>query len=219
MKKLAIFDLDGTLLNTIADLGGACNYALSQMGYPEHSMSVYNVLVGNGISRLIERALPEEAKRQRVIEAMRVRFIEYYNEHLWDETTPYPGIVELLKELHEAGVKLAVASNKYQVATSRLVEHFFSDVPWASVMGQRDMVPLKPDPSIVFNILLETPTPKCDVLYIGDSGIDIETAYRACVENVGVTWGFRGRTELVTAHADHIVDNPSDIMRIVTSRQ
>lgn len=212
MKKLVIFDLDGTLVNSVADLGNACNFALEQMGFPTHSKVAYNNLVGNGISKLIERALPDEARRQRVIEAMRTRFVEYYNEHLWDETVPYEGIPELLDELTAKEIKVAVASNKYQAATERIVEHFFPHIEWGAVMGQRDMVPLKPDPSVIFNILLECPTPKAEVLYVGDSAIDMDTGYRACVDRVGVTWGFRTKSELVAAHADHIVTSPEQIL-------
>lgn len=212
MKKLVIFDLDGTLVNSVADLGNACNFALEQMGFPTHSKVAYNNLVGNGISKLIERALPDEARRQRVIEAMRTRFVEYYNEHLWDETVPYEGIPELLDELTAKEIKVAVASNKYQAATERIVKHFFPHIEWGAVMGQRDMVPLKPDPSVIFNILLECPTPKAEVLYVGDSAIDMDTGYRACVDRVGVTWGFRTKSELVAAHADHIVTSPEQIL-------
>lgn len=215
MKNLVIFDLDGTLLNTVDDLGKACNYALETMGYPTHSKAAYRTMIGNGISRLIERALPEDARRQRIIEALRGRFKEYYNEHLWDETLPYPGIPELLTELSLRGIKLAVASNKYQEATTGIVKHFFPDIPWASIMGQRDLVPLKPDPSIIFNILLECPTPKSETLYVGDSAIDMETGYRACVDRVGVAWGFRGRAELVAAQADYIVNSPEEILDII----
>lgn len=215
-KSLVIFDLDGTLLNSVADLGNACNHALEDMGYPVHPKSVYHNMVGNGISKLIERALPEEARRQRVIEAMRTRFIEYYNEHLWDETVPYPGIFELLERLNDSGIKLAVASNKYQAATQALIDHFFGHLPWVAVMGQTEMVPLKPDPSIVFNILLASPTPKSEVLYVGDSGVDIETAYRACVDSVAVTWGFRSRTELVAKHPDHIISEPAELLPLIS---
>lgn len=212
MKQLVIFDLDGTLLNTIADLGNACNYALEQMGFATHSKTAYPSLVGNGISKLIERTLPEDERRQRVIEALRTRFIEYYNQHLWDETKPYDGIPQLLDELVDRGIKVAVASNKYHEATTALIKHFFGNIPWVAVEGQHDLVPLKPDPSIVFEILQQYPTSKTDVLYVGDSGVDMETAYRACVDSVGVTWGFRTRAELISAHATHIANNPDDIL-------
>lgn len=212
MKKLVIFDLDGTLVNSVADLGNACNYALDRMGFPIHSSEAYNIMVGNGISKLIERALPEDARKKQVVDSLRKCFMEYYNDHLWDETTVYEGVMEMLEELKERGVNLAVASNKYQEATTRIVNHFFPSLHWASVMGQRENVPLKPDPSIIFNVLLECPTPKAEVLYVGDSAIDMETGYRACVERVGVTWGFRPRSELVAAHADHVISDPFEIL-------
>lgn len=217
MKTLAIFDLDGTLVNSIPDLGNACNYALEQMGFPTHSLAIYRSMVGNGTSKLIERALPEDSRRPQVIEAMRKIYMEYYDNHLWDASEVYPGIREVLEMLSRRNMRLAVASNKYQSATSRIIEHFFPEIPWAVVMGSRDRVPLKPDPSVVFNILLECPTPKSEVIYIGDSGIDMETAYRACVDSIGVTWGFRTRSELINAHADNIVKEPVEILEIIKS--
>lgn len=215
MKKLVIFDLDGTLLNTIEDLGTATNHALSTLGYPTHSIPSYCNMVGNGVTRLLERALPEEARTIRIVEAMRTHFREYYDAHLYDTTTVYPGIVELLDELTERKIAIAVASNKYNAATQRLVQHFFGAYQWAAVFGHLDGVPVKPDPSVVFEVLAECPTPKEQVLYVGDSGVDIETARRACVENCGVTWGFRTREELVDAYADHIAVNPDDILSLV----
>lgn len=215
MKILVIFDLDGTLINSIEDLGEATNHALASMGYPTHPMVVYPSLVGSGVAKLLERALPEEARRQRVIEAMKREFRDYYNDHLTDKTKVYPGIHDLLDELTGRGIKIAVASNKYQQAVTEIVNRLFPRLEWCAVMGHRDGVPVKPDPSIVFNVLLESPTPKADVLYVGDSAIDIETARRACVESVGVTWGFRGRGELVAAHADHIVSDPDEILGLL----
>lgn len=215
MKKLVIFDLDGTLVNSIEDLAHACNHALTEMGYAVHSVNSYSSMVGNGISKLIERALPEEARRQRVIEAMRTKFIEYYDRHLYDFTVPYPGIPQLLEELHRRDIALAVASNKYQKACEEIVKHLFPQVPWASIHGQRDLTPLKPDPSMVFEILLDHPTPKTDVIYVGDSGIDMETAYRACIDKIGVTWGYRTRNELLQYHPEYIVSDPDEILSIV----
>ena len=215
MKSLVIFDLDGTLVNTIDDLGTATNHALQAMGYPEHPIPSYRSMVGNGVRKLIERALPDEARTTRIIEAMRMHFREYYDKHLWDLSTPYPGIPELLGELVERGVHIAVASNKYQEAVTPIIDHFFGNLPWAAIHGNREGVPVKPDPSVVFSILTECPTAKADVLYVGDSGVDMETARRACVESCGVTWGFRPRQELVKAYADHIVSNPDDILTLI----
>lgn len=218
MKSLVIFDLDGTLLNTIADLGEATNYAMAEMGYPEHPLSAYNMMVGNGIRRLIERALPEDARTDETVEAAREHFLLYYNRHIHDHTVPYPGIPELLRDLTERKVAVAVASNKFQEGVTTLITHFFPDIPWVAVMGNREGMPTKPDPSIVFNILADYPTPKSDVLYVGDSGVDMETARRACVDSCGVTWGFRTRQELETAGANEIVENPDDILPIVSRR-
>lgn len=215
MKQLVIFDLDGTLLNTIADLGAATNYALRESGYPEHSISSYPMFVGNGVTRLIERAIPEDMRTHENILAVREKFCEYYDEHLTDETTPYTGIPELLHDLKDIGVKLAVASNKYQHAVETLINRYFPDITWSAVEGQKEGVPVKPDPSIIFEILGKTPTRKSKVLYVGDSGVDMETARRACVDSCGVTWGFRPVKELKEAHADNIADAPEQIITIV----
>lgn len=212
MKKLVIFDLDGTLLNTIADLGDACNYALRTLGYSEHALATYNYMVGNGVRKLIERAEPDAD--QATVERLLNLFRQYYDEHSTDHTVPYPGIPELLAKLHENGVAIAVATNKYQAAVDKIIPHFFPDIPFVAILGQTDDRPVKPDPSIVFAALNEHPTPKADVLFVGDSAVDIETARRACVESVGVTWGFRPMSELRGAYADHIVSDPAEILTI-----
>ncbi|MDE5713073.1 MAG: HAD family hydrolase [Muribaculaceae bacterium] len=214
MKKLAIFDLDGTLLNTIYDLGEACNYALRKMGFNQHPIPAYHFMVGNGVRKLIERAQPDADEK--TIDELLSIFREYYDLHCMDDTRPYPGIPELLQELIEKNVAIAVASNKYQNAVTRIVEHYFPDVPFVSIQGQLDGRPSKPDPSIIFSILAEHPTPKTDVLYIGDSGVDMETARRACVESIGVSWGFRPVSELRQAYADNIVSAPSEILKFLS---
>lgn len=216
MKKLAIFDLDGTLLNTIKDLGEAVNFALDRNGFHTHSVASYPYFVGNGVRRLIERSLPEDArKKAAVVDAMLKDFKQYYNEHNTDRTVPYDGIPELLRQLNESGVKLAVASNKYQQATLKIINHFFPDIPWIAIQGQQEGVPVKPDPSIIFMILSEAKIAKQDTIYIGDSGIDMETARRACIDSVGVTWGFRPVKELKEYHANVIINKPQDITAII----
>lgn len=215
MKQLVIFDLDGTLLNTIDDLGNATNYALRSCGYPEHGLKAYPMFVGNGVSKLIERALPEDARSEENVATLRKYFTEFYDEHCIDATKPYPGIPELLDELRTRGVAMAVASNKYQAATEKLIRHFFPDMPWVAVEGQKPDFPVKPDPSVVFEILSKHPTAKADTLYVGDSGVDMETARRACIESAGVTWGFRPVSELRKYYADHIVSDPDDIIDLL----
>lgn len=215
MKQLVIFDLDGTLLNTIDDLGTATNYALRCSGYPEHDIVQYPFMVGNGITRLIERALPPDYRNETCVTRVREKFLEYYDAHSTDLTVPYPGIPELLRDLTDRGIRMAVASNKYHAAVERLIGHFFPDVPWIAVEGQKPGVPVKPDPSIVFEILSKSPTAKSDVLYVGDSGVDMETGYRAGVTTAGVTWGFRPVSELTAHQAVYIIDRPSHILHLL----
>lgn len=212
MKQLVIFDLDGTLLNTINDLGRATNHALESMGLPAHAIEAYPMMVGNGVAKLMERALPPELRGEDTVrEGLRL-FRAYYDEHCCDETAPYRGIPELLAELGARGVRMAVASNKYQAAVERIVAHYFPDVAFAAVLGQQEGMQPKPDPSIVFAVLNASPTPKADVLYVGDSGVDMETARRACVESVGAAWGFRPVAELRRAYADHIATDPDEVL-------
>ena len=215
MKKLVIFDLDGTLLNTIEDLGHAANYALEQNGFATHSMASYPFFVGNGVRRLMERVVPEDARDTETINNLLKDFKQYYDLHNTDLTRPYDGIIDLLDELKARGVAMAVASNKYQAATTRIIGHFFGHYDFVAVEGQKEGVPVKPDPSVVFQILLQAPTPKREVLYVGDSGVDMETARRACIDSVGVTWGFRPEKELNEYHANVIVNKPGDILQIV----
>lgn len=212
MKKLVIFDLDGTLLNTITDLGNSCNYALEKLGFNPHPLSAYPFMVGNGVRKLIERAQPDASPE--TVDEIIVAFKEHYNEHNTDTSAPYPGITEMLDKLAEAGVKVAIASNKYDEAVKKITAHFFPGIPIVAACGQIEGRQVKPDPSIVFSILADFPTPKNDVLYVGDSAVDIETARRACIENCGVTWGFSPVSHLRTACADHIVSTPAEILRI-----
>lgn len=218
MKSLVIFDLDGTLLYTIEDLGHAVNYALKQMAFPTHSIDAYTKMVGNGVRKLIERAIPPEAVNAQIVDRMLVHFREYYDEHCCDLTRPYLGIPALLARLSDEGISLAVTSNKYQAAVTKIINHFFPAANWKAVLGNQLGMPSKPDPSIVFQALIECPTPKAEVLYVGDSGVDMETARRACVESVGVTWGFRTEAELRNAYADHIVTSPSEIFDLATAQ-
>lgn len=215
MKRLAIFDLDGTLLDTVADLANATNQALAQCGYPTHPTEAYYRFVGNGINKLFARALPEEWRTEENVLRIRAHFIPYYNDHNADDSRPYPGIVELLHELQARGIQIAVASNKYQQATVKLVGHFFPDIHFAAVYGQREGVAIKPDPTIVNDILRVTGITRTDTIYIGDSGVDMLTAHHAEVESIGVTWGFRDEEELRTHGAHHIVHQAKDILQFV----
>ena len=214
-KRLVIFDLDGTLLDTIGDLSAACNHLLSQRGYPTHTDDQYRMMVGNGIDRLIERSLPPDVRSPETVQVLRPEFIDYYRAHIDQHTQPYAGIPELLEKLEVGGVKLAVASNKYHNGTVALVERFFPQRHFAAVLGQREGVPVKPDPAAVNEILALTGIRPADVLYVGDSGVDMQTARKAGIESAGVLWGFRHRAELVEAGARHIAASPADIIPCV----
>ena len=214
-KHLAIFDLDGTLLNTIADLATATNQALEACGFPTHPISAYPMFVGNGINKLFERALPAESRTEEYIMRIRAHFLPYYDEHNADLSKPYPGIPQLLEELQTAGVHLAVASNKYQRATEKLIRHYFPTIRFAAVFGQREGIPVKPHPQIVEDILTLVPVNKEEVIYIGDSGVDMQTALHAGVESIGVTWGFRPKEELLQHSPTYLVDSADEIKILI----
>ena len=200
MKKLVIFDLDGTLLNTIADLAHSTNHALNKLGYPTHDVEKYNFMVGNGINKLFERALPEGEKTEENVLRVRKEFIPYYDIHNADDSRPYPGISALLSYLQSAGIQIA---------------HYFPEIHFTAVFGQREGVNVKPDPTIVFDILKLADVRKEDVLYVGDSGVDMQTAANAGVTACGVTWGFRPRTELEEFNPAYMTDVAEKIKKMV----
>jgi phosphoglycolate phosphatase len=215
MKKLVIFDLDGTLLDTIADLAESANYALKQLGYPTHDVETIRTFVGNGINKLLERALPSHEQTEENVMRMRSHFVPYYDVHNADLSSPYPGIVYLLEDLQAKGIQIAVASNKYQEATVKLVKQYFPDIDFVEILGQREGINVKPDPSIVFDILQKAHVSKEDVLYVGDSGVDMQTAINAGVDAVGVTWGFRPRAELESFQPMGLIDKAEDLLEFI----
>lgn len=213
--RLVIFDLDGTLVDTLADLAAAMNTVLSHLGYPTHPVADYRFKVGNGVAKLVERSLPEAARQQPsgVADALQ-RFLDYYNRHDMDATVPYDGIPELLRQLKARGLQLAVASNKPHAAAVEIVHHYFGQDLFDCIYGQRPNVPVKPDPVIVHDILRTLDVSAGQTLYVGDSAVDMETARRGGITSVGVLWGFRPESELREAGSCHIVSHPSEIFRI-----
>ena len=212
MTKLIIFDLDGTLLDTIEDLGNACNYALKKCGFPERDMSEYNSLVGRGIYNLFRKALPPEADGDEYVMKMKEFFIPYYDMHKTDRTRPYKGIPELLEKISDSGIKLAIASNKYQDGTEKLAEKFFREYKFEAILGQRDEMPIKPDPEIVYEAMQAAGIEdKSDVVYVGDSDVDMITGNNAGVRTIGVTWGFRTKEELLLHSPWKTADSPEQI--------
>lgn len=214
MTRLVIFDLDGTLLDSLTDLAISTNHALRQNGFPEHEREAYRHFVGNGVRKLIERALPEGSREAGMVERVMADFMAYYSLHKADYTAPYDGIPALLQALRKQGMRLAVASNKFQSATEAMVPYYFGEGCFDFIHGQRESVPPKPDPQVVMNIMAEANVEPGEVLYVGDSGVDMQTAARAGVRSVGVLWGFRSREELLANGAMHVVERPADILAL-----
>ena len=214
-NKLAIFDLDGTLLDTIGDLAEACNYMLALRGLGAHTCEEYAKMVGNGILNLVKRALPEEKRIDEYVAAARHDFLEYYTAHIDHHTHPYEGIREVLHSLQDEGWVLAVASNKFDEGTKKLVTKIFPEVSFRVVYGNREGFPLKPDKALLELIMKECDATPETTFMIGDSGVDIQTAKNAEVRSVGCSWGFRPRTELEEFGADFIIDNPLEILQIL----
>ena len=226
---IIIFDLDGTLINTISDLGQACNHALAACGFPTHKIEDYPRLVGNGVNKLIERALPQEHRNEETVLRLREYFVPYYDEHNCDFTRPYDGIPELLEALKQKGDEamrrtgerwfLAVASNKYQAATEKIVAQLFPGV-FDIVLGERVGVERKPNPQIVYDILstLNTQHSTLNCLYIGDSLVDAETARAAGATLVLCTWGFGTREQMEGAKPDYLVNHPLEVLEALEAR-
>ena len=215
--KLIIFDLDGTLLNTLSDLAHSANHALEKCGFPIHPIESYKFFVGNGINKLLERCLPDNQKTEPNITRIKDVMLSYYDRHHSVRTEPYPGVHDLLKKLQSNGIKLAVASNKYQSATEKLIRQYFPDICFTAILGQREGIPVKPDPAIVYEILQTAGIAPEETLYIGDSGVDMQTASNSGVASIGVTWGFRPREELEVSGANCIVDTTNEILIHITS--
>ena len=209
---IVIFDLDGTLLNTIGDLAASVDYVMRSRNLPEHTDAEYRQMVGGGIKRLVERALPEHlSKDEAYVDECVTQFRRYYVDNIDRHTVPYEGMHELLRDLQRQGVKLAVASNKFQHGTDRLVSKFFSDIDFVAIEGNREGAPLKPDPQIVTGILERTAIAKERAVMIGDSGIDIRTASAAGIDSIGVAWGFRFAEELYEAGAERVASTVDEL--------
>ena len=195
MYSLYLFDLDGTLINSLEDLADACNWMLSQSGFPTHSLDEYRHFVGNGVYKLVERALPESHRTPEEVTAFKAVFDARYEAHCMDKTRPYPGVPELLKALKTGGARLAVLSNKSDAFVQTIVSGIFG-------AGFFDAV---------WSLLKELSVSRENALFIGDSDVDILTAKNAGLPSAGAIWGFRGREELQKAGADFLVEAPKEI--------
>ena len=213
-EKMVIFDLDGTLVDTIGDLSAAVEHAMSKGGFPGHTVEEYRNMVGHGIRNLVTRALPEGASEDTVDQALGW-FVEYYTSHIDVLSRPYPGIPGLLKELAAGGVSLAVASNKFQQGTQTLIRRFFPDIPFVRILGNAPGLPLKPDSEVVRLAIEAVGSAGNEVtaVMVGDSGTDIKTARNAGIPAIAVSWGFRPRKDLEVA--DAIADTPEQLKELI----
>ena len=209
-KQIVIFDLDGTLLDTLEDLYNSVNYALKLSGFPARSMDEVRLDVGNGIRNLIKRSLPGGTSGD-VFEEMFKLFTQHYAAHCTDLTKTYPGIPELLTELHMHGFQTAVLSNKADFAVQLLIKQFYPD-QFDAVMGEREGIPKKPAPEGIFRILSSLGAEQCEAVYVGDSEVDIQTAANAKLPCICVDWGFRSRETLERAGAGLIVSSAEELL-------
>ena len=215
MYKNVIFDLDGTLLNTLEDLAAATNWVCARHGWPSHTVEEFKYFVGNGAPKLLERVVPPEVEitdelRQITLE----EFTRRYNAHKEDKTTVYPGMPETIRKLKTAGITLAVLSNKPHEAAWPVVERYYPGL-FHKVQGALPGLPVKPDPTLLHRLMGELGAVRQDTLFVGDSNVDIRTARNGGLTSCGVLWGFRTQAELETEGADHLVRTPAELSELI----
>ena len=209
--KAVIFDLDGTLLNTLEDLASSMNYVLRNYHFPEHSLDQYRFFVGNGMVNLVKKAAGLTSQEDSLLHQMFTEMKEEYNKNWHKFTQPYDGIKEMLLELSGGGICLTILSNKPDCFTEDIVHHFFPHIHFQCIMGASDSIPKKPDPSGAEYIIRKTGFLNQDFIFIGDSQVDIQTAIHAKIFPAGVLWGFRDRIELEKAGAKYLFYHPNEI--------
>lgn len=211
--KAVIFDLDGTILDTLEDLKNSVNFALSKNGLPVRTIDEIRAFVGNGIRLLMERAVPENTNDE-LLERCFLDFKKHYKEHSADNTKPYDGIIPVLREIKAKGIKLAVVSNKADFAVQTLVEEYFQGL-FDFAVGEREGIRRKPCPDSVNEAIRVLDASPDEVVYVGDSEVDIETSRNAGVNCVAVTWGFRDKCVLESLSPEYIIDKPSQLMELI----
>ena len=219
MYKLAIFDMDGTILNTIDDLADSCNVICEKYRYPLHTVEEIKYMVGNGIPKLMHRALPQDIAEDQFQKVL-TEYIEYYEDHCAIKTAPYKGVVECIRSLRAAGVKVAVNTNKVQAAAEELCQMYFPNL-FDVISGSRPGIPPKPDPTGLYEILREIGLSKEEACkpgvacFIGDSDVDLKTGVDSGLDFIGVDWGFRGRAFLQEHGAKKVVMNCEELLKYI----
>ena len=213
MNKMVIFDLDGTLLDTLDDLCNSVNYSLRTNNFPERSLAEVRTFVGNGIRLLIERSVPEGTSKELIDKTFEC-FKTYYAVHCNDKTKTYPGVMDMLKELKKNGYKIAVLSNKAQYAVTKLCDIYFNNL-LDDAVGARENVAQKPSPDALYICAENNNINLNNVIYVGDSDVDVATANNAGVRGIAVTWGFRSRELLIKCGAENLADNTDELLQIL----
>lgn len=216
--ELVLFDLDGTLVDSLGDLAGSMNEVLEALGHPTHPTERYRWMIGNGMATLVRRALPPGSSSEAVVEEACRRMTVVYSRRWLDTTRPYPDVPELLAGLRGRGLRTALLSNKPDDATRHLADRLFPQHRFDLVRGQRAGSPLKPDPTVAVAVCSELGVRPQEVVYLGDSDTDIETGVRAGFRTVGASWGFRGTDELRDAGADVVIDHPLELLTVIDGR-
>lgn len=211
MKKIVIFDLDGTLLNTLDDLSDSTNYALSKFGYPTRTIEEVRQFVGNGVAKLIERAIPDGKNNSNFEKCLNI-FKENYAQNMYNKTAPYNGIIEMLSNLKSKGIKIAVVSNKFDLAVKELCKKYFEGfIDFAAGENEAQGIKKKPAPDTVLSVLRKFSFSPEDAIYVGDSDVDIMTAKNSHMPCISVTWGFRDKKFLLESGATILINAPSEI--------
>ena len=210
---MVIFDLDGTLLDTLDDLCNSVNYSLRTNNFPERSLAEVRTFVGNGIRLLIERSVPEGTSKELIDKTFEC-FKTYYAVHCNDKTKTYPGVIDMLKELKKNGYKIAVLSNKAQYAVTKLCDIYFNNL-LDDAVGARENVAKKPSPDALYICAENNNINLNNVIYVGDSDVDVATANNAGVRGIAVTWGFRSRELLIKCGAENLADNTDELLQIL----
>lgn len=212
--KAVIFDMDGTLLNTIDDIGDSMNAVLARRGFATHSIDKYKYFVGDGMKNLALRALPETRRTPEFIDEIVVEMEREYSSGWNKKTAPYPGITETLERLTEMGVKMSIFSNKPHKFTIEMAGEYFKEHKFEFVIGASNMFPKKPDPAAAIYIAQKLGIPAGEFIYAGDTNTDMATAKNAKMFAAGVSWGFRPAAELIEAGAEIIIDNPRQLVEL-----
>ncbi len=214
MIKAILFDLDGTLVNSLADLADCCNFALEKFGFPTHTTDKYNYFVGDGMKKLVERIIPEGClgteNEQKVYDC----FLDRYKTEYCNKTLPYEGVNELLRALHLRGYKLAIISNKNELMAKAVAEKLLPNC-FSAVFGKREDFPPKPDAALTLKLIEELGLSPQNCILIGDSGMDMKTAVNSGLLCIGALWGFREKDELISSGADYLANKPLDILELL----